>query len=67
MDDAADDATIIDALLAAYIGRQMRLDLFPLLIAQPKQVLSHHPTPRYKKMGLKESLTDSRLNCFIGF
>jgi hypothetical protein len=45
MDDAADDPPIINALLATHVRRQMRLDPNPLLIAQPKQVLSHDPTP----------------------
>jgi hypothetical protein len=43
MQDAADHAPIIRALLAAHIRRQKRLDLLPLLIVQPEQVASHHP------------------------
>jgi hypothetical protein len=36
MHDAADDPPIIDPLLAPNVGRQMRLDCSPLIIAQPK-------------------------------
>jgi len=42
MQDAADHATIIRALLAAHIRWQKRLDLPPLLVVQPEQVASHH-------------------------
>jgi Carbamoyltransferase C-terminus len=42
--DAADDATIIHPLNAPDIRRQKRFDPLPLLIAQPKQVLSHPKT-----------------------
>jgi hypothetical protein len=42
MQDAADHAPIIRALLAAHIRRQKRLDLSPLLVAQPEQIASHH-------------------------
>ena len=45
MDDAADDAPIVRSLDTSNIGRQMRLDPLPLLIAQPKQVLAHDPDP----------------------
>jgi len=41
MQDAADHAAIIHAILAAYVRRQMRLDPSPLLVVQPKQVASH--------------------------
>jgi hypothetical protein len=41
MQDAADHAAIIHAILAAYVRRQMRLDPLPLLVVQPKQVASH--------------------------
>ena len=46
MHDATDNPTIIDTLDAAYIGRQMRLDPSPLLIAQPKQIPAHDPAPK---------------------
>jgi len=45
MHDPADHPPIIDTLDAAYIGRQMRLDPRPLLVAQPKQILPHGPDP----------------------
>jgi hypothetical protein len=65
--DAANNATVILSRFAAHIRRQVRLDLFPLLVAQPKQLASHAPTLRDKKVGLKESLSGSTLNIFIGF
>jgi hypothetical protein len=36
MQDAADHATVVHTILAAHICRQVRRDLAPLLIAQPK-------------------------------
>jgi len=45
MHDAADHPAIVNPLNAAYIGRQMRFDPSPLLIAQPKQILAHDPNP----------------------
>jgi len=41
--DAADDPAVIDPLLAPNVGRQIRCDAHPLLIAQPKQVAAHLP------------------------
>jgi len=41
MDDAANHAAIIHPRLAAHVFRQMRLDLTPLFVAQPKQVAPH--------------------------
>jgi hypothetical protein len=46
MHDAADNTPIVDSLDASHIRRQMRLNSFPLLIAQPKQVLAHGPDPQ---------------------
>jgi hypothetical protein len=67
MQNAADHPTIIGSFLAANVRRQKRLDLFPLLIGQPKQVASHDPVPRVQRTESKESLTDSQLNRFIEF
>ncbi len=39
--DAADDASVIDTFLATHIGWQKRGDPRPLMIIQPKQVASH--------------------------
>jgi hypothetical protein len=36
MQDAADHRAIVNTLLAAHVGRQVRFDLPPLLIVQPK-------------------------------
>jgi len=41
MQNVADHLPIIDPFLAPHIGRKMRLDPSPLLIAQPKQVAAH--------------------------
>jgi len=64
--DAADHAPVVRALLAPYIRRQMRLDLLPLLVAEPKQIASHDP-PASPPAGSRESLSDSRGKTFIGF
>jgi hypothetical protein len=45
MNDAADDAPIIRSLDTPYIPRQPRLNPFPLLVTQPKQVRAHDPDP----------------------
>ena len=45
MHDPADDPPIINPLNAAHIGRQMRLNPRPLLVAQPKQIPAHDPDP----------------------
>jgi uncharacterized protein len=45
MHDAANDAPIIRPLNASHVCRQMRLNPIPLLIAQPKEILSHDPGP----------------------
>jgi hypothetical protein len=41
MKDAADHAAVIHPILAAYIRRQIRRDLPPLIVTQPKQIASH--------------------------
>jgi hypothetical protein len=41
VNDAADDPTIIGPFHPAHIGRQMGLNTFPLLIAQPEQISAH--------------------------
>jgi hypothetical protein len=41
MQDAADHAAVVHPVFAAYVPRQMWLDLPPLFIAQPKQVAPH--------------------------
>jgi len=43
--DSADDPAIINPLNPANVGRQMRLNPRPLLVAQPKQILAHDPDP----------------------
>jgi len=45
MHDPADNPAIIDPLHTANIGRQVRLDPSPLLVAQPKQIPAHDPDP----------------------
>jgi hypothetical protein len=45
MHDAADDSAIVRPLDTPYICRQMRFYPFPLLIAEPKEVLAHGPDP----------------------
>jgi hypothetical protein len=50
--DAADDATIILSLDTSHIGRQVRLDPLPLLVAQPKQIPAHDPNPSPKRISI---------------
>ena len=45
MDDAADDPPIIDARLAACVGRQMRLEPGKLAIAEPEMVSVRRRSP----------------------
>ena len=45
MDDAADHPPIVDARLAARIGRQMRLDLRELRVGQPELIPIHRALP----------------------
>ena len=45
VNDAADDPTIVGPLHSAHIRRQMRLNTFPLLIAQPEQISAHQSSP----------------------
>jgi len=65
MNDAADDATIIDPCFAAYIRGKEGLDPLPLFIAQPEKVAPHHTSPNH--FADSESATDSADNSFIGF
>jgi len=60
MHDPADDPTIIDPIHTANVGRQMRLDPSPLLIAQPKQIPAHDPDPPKANQDRMES----ELPCF---
>jgi hypothetical protein len=48
MQDATDHAAIIHALLAANVGRQIRLDLPPLIVTQPKKVATHRTAPNHQ-------------------
>ena len=41
MNDPADHTTVIHAINAAHIGRQMWLNSLPLFVAEPEQVLPH--------------------------
>jgi hypothetical protein len=61
----ADHPPIVHALFAAHIRRQKRLDLFPLLVAEPKQIASHGACPL--KQDTRESLSNSCLKKIYGF
>jgi len=42
MQDAADHSPIVHPILAAHVGRQVRLDPLPLFIVEPVQIRPHH-------------------------
>jgi hypothetical protein len=48
MQDAANHATIIHALLAANVGRQIRVNRSPLIVIQPKEIASHITAPNHR-------------------
>jgi len=50
MHDAADNPPIVHSINPSHIRRQMKLDLLPLLIAQPKQILAHDPDPFHRRI-----------------
>jgi hypothetical protein len=50
MKDATDHATVVHPILAAYIRRQIGLDLPPLIVTQPKQIASHLSSPRITEL-----------------
>jgi len=49
MHNTADDAAIVNPFHTANIGRQMRLNPSPLLVAQPKQIPAHDPRSLFPK------------------
>jgi len=52
MQDTANHAAVVHTLLAANISGQVRLDLTPLLIAQPKQVATHPNASESRSNGI---------------
>jgi hypothetical protein len=48
--NAADHPAIIDTLNASNVCRQVRFNLSPLLIAEPKQRSAHDPNPFQKRI-----------------
>jgi hypothetical protein len=66
MHDAADDAPIVRSFDPSHIRRQTRLDPPPLLIAQPKKVLAHHPDPQANQIRMESGLScrSSKINEF---
>jgi hypothetical protein len=61
MKNAADDAPVIDPLLAAHVPWQMRFDPAPLLITKPKQIAAHLPAPKSPVAGNQQSILTSTL------
>jgi hypothetical protein len=49
---AADDAAIVLPFDTTHIGRQVRFDPPPLLVAQPKQIPAHDPNPSLKRISI---------------
>jgi hypothetical protein len=45
MNNAADRTAVVYAFDAAHIHGQMRFNSRPLLVAQPKQLPAHRPSP----------------------
>jgi hypothetical protein len=62
MHDAADHPSVVDALLAARVRRQMRRDLRELLTRQPELVSIHRRLP----FGSRESQPAAHANTFMG-
>lgn len=54
VNDTADNASIVIARRASLVRWQMRLNLSPLLVVQPKQPLAH-PIPQPNQYGARES------------
>jgi len=48
MKDAADHTAVIHPILAAYIRWQIGFDLPPLIVTQPKQIVSHLQPPNHR-------------------
>jgi hypothetical protein len=64
MQNTADHATVVHPIFTAHVRWQVRRDMPPLLVAQPKQVAPH---PIYlPNHEATESPTDSDDNDFIG-
>jgi hypothetical protein len=64
--NTADHATVIDAVLATYVRRQMRLDLPPLIVVQPKQI-GPHPLLRRESSDQANQQPIQATTVFIGF
>jgi len=62
VNDAADDAAVIDPRLAARVGRKMRLKPRELPFAQPEVMVVHSRAP----FGILESQNDRRSKTFYG-
>ncbi len=62
VNDAADDAAIIDPRLAARVGRKMRLKPRELSFGQPEVMVVHSRAP----FGILESRNDRRSKTFYG-
>jgi len=50
VNNATDNAAIVDPFDPTHIRWQMRFNPLPLPIAQPKQVLAHDPIPFQKRI-----------------
>jgi hypothetical protein len=66
MHDPADHAPIVLPLDTPHIRWQTRFDPFPLLIAQPKQVLAHDPDLQTNQSRMESGLRSrsSKINEF---
>jgi len=59
--DAADHPAVINALFAAHIRWKVRLDLTPLIIAQPRQIAPHPNASESQSNGISNRFSQQ---CF---
>ena len=60
VENAANHAAIVHTFLATHICRQMRFNLFPLLVAQPEEVVSHHSAPNHPSKRINNRFSRQR-------
>src|SRR5258708_9576822 len=61
MQNAADHGAVIHSFLAEHISRQIRLNLQPLVVVQPKEVASHRAAPNQSKQANQQPIHPAML------